>query len=94
MSPNDSNLTPPSGWTEQGIAIERKFEFNDFTEAMIFVNRVAEAADEANHHPDISISYNKVTLQLTSHDTGRLTSRDIKMANTINQLLEQPRQVA
>lgn len=74
------------GWNKAGIAIERKYEFKDFVEAMKFVNKVADAAEEAGHHPDIQIVYNKVTLQLTSHDSGGITQRDVKMAGKINSL--------
>ena len=74
------------GWSKTGIAIERKYEFKDFVEAMKFVNKVADAAEEAGHHPDIRIVYNKVTLQLTSHDSGGITQRDVKMAGKINSL--------
>lgn len=74
------------GWSRNGIAIERKYEFPDFVQAMKFVNKVADAAEAAGHHPDIQIVYNKVTLQLTSHDSGGVTQRDIKMAGTLNQV--------
>ncbi len=74
------------GWTKNGIAIERQFEFKDFVDAMRFVNRIADAAEAAGHHPDIRIVYNKVTLQLTSHDSGGITARDVKMAEKINAL--------
>jgi 4a-hydroxytetrahydrobiopterin dehydratase len=74
------------GWKANGKAIERKFEFPDFKQAMVFVNRIADAAEEANHHPDISISYNKVTLGLISHDSGGVTNRDVKMAGRINEI--------
>lgn len=74
------------GWSRNGKAIERKFEFPDFAKAMEFVNQIANAAEAANHHPDIAISYNRVTLQLISHDSGGVTQRDIKMAGTINQI--------
>jgi 4a-hydroxytetrahydrobiopterin dehydratase len=74
------------GWKVNGKAIERKFEFPDFKQAMLFVNRIADAAEEANHHPDISISYNKVTLGLISHDFGGVTNRDVKMAGRINEI--------
>jgi 4a-hydroxytetrahydrobiopterin dehydratase len=74
------------GWTRSGIAIERKYEFKDFVEAMKFVNRIADAAEAAGHHPDIHIVYNKVTLQLTSHDSGGVTQRDVKMAGKINEV--------
>jgi 4a-hydroxytetrahydrobiopterin dehydratase len=74
------------GWRRHGVAIERAFQFNNFPEAMQFVNRIAEAAEAANHHPDISINYTKVTLALVSHDSGGVTQRDIRMAGTINEL--------
>jgi 4a-hydroxytetrahydrobiopterin dehydratase len=74
------------GWSQQGKAIVRQFEFADFKGSMEFVNRVADAAEAANHHPDITINYNKVTLLLTSHDAGGVTDRDAKMAAKINEV--------
>ncbi len=74
------------GWTRSGIAIQRIFQFSDFKAAMGFVNKVADAAEHANHHPDIDIRYNKVTLSLVSHDSGGVTNRDIRMAERINQV--------
>jgi 4a-hydroxytetrahydrobiopterin dehydratase len=74
------------GWSLAGKAIERRYEFPDFTAAMTFVNRVADLAEAANHHPDIDIRYNKVVLALISHDSGGVTSRDIKMAHKISGL--------
>jgi len=73
------------GWTRKGIAIQRIFQFPDFKAAMAFVNRIADAAEQANHHPDIDIRYNKVTMSLVSHDSGGITKRDIGMAERINQ---------
>ena len=81
-----SALASLHGWTKNGIAIERKYEFKDFVEAMKFVNKVADAADAAGHHPDIQIVYNRVTLQLTSHDSGGVTQRDVKMAGKLNEI--------
>ena len=75
-----------SGWSLAGKAIKRRYEFPDFAAAMIFVNRVAELAEAANHHPDIDIRYNKVVLALISHDSGGVTPRDVKMAHKINGL--------
>ena len=72
------------GWQRQDKAIQRVFEFPDFKAAMQFVNKVADAAEQANHHPDIDIRYNKVTMALVSHDSGGVTQRDIKMAQHIN----------
>lgn len=74
------------GWQRQGKAIQRVFEFPDFKAAMQFVNKIADAAEQANHHPDIDIRYNKVTLALVSHDAGGVTQRDVKMARRINEI--------
>ncbi len=74
------------GWKKNGNAIERHFQFANFVQAMEWVNRIAEAAEAVNHHPDIHISYNKVALALVSHDSGGITQRDIRMAGKINEL--------
>lgn len=73
-------------WKQHGAAIERSYQFADFVQAMRFVNRVAEAAEAANHHPDITINYNRVKLSLTSHDSGGVTRRDVRMAETLNRV--------
>ena len=75
------------GWRKNGEAIERLFEFPNFVAAMGFVNRIAEAAEAVNHHPDITINYNKVKLTLLSHDAGGITQRDIRMAGKINEIV-------
>jgi 4a-hydroxytetrahydrobiopterin dehydratase len=77
--------TLPS-WSKSGSIIKRQFEFPDFKKAIAFVNQVAEAAERANHHPDITINYNKVTMALTSHDSGGITHRDIRLAGEINRI--------
>ncbi|MCU1285631.1 MAG: pterin-4-alpha-carbinolamine dehydratase [Acidobacteriales bacterium] len=81
----DSALKELPGWKRSGRAIERRYEFPDFAKAMEFVNNVAEAAEKADHHPDIDIRYNKVLMALTSHDSGGVTNRDLKMAKRINE---------
>jgi 4a-hydroxytetrahydrobiopterin dehydratase len=73
-------------WTLQGDQIERLLTFENFVDAMIFVNRVAEIAEEEGHHPDIRIVYNRVTLALSSHDAGGLTQKDFQMAHRIDSL--------
>jgi 4a-hydroxytetrahydrobiopterin dehydratase len=76
-----------SDWEREGdeIVSERKFE--DFAAAMAFVNRVAEEAEEANHHPDILVhGWNKVRLSLTNHSAGGLTDADFEMASRIDRL--------
>jgi 4a-hydroxytetrahydrobiopterin dehydratase len=70
----------PEGWTEVGKALERTFEFGDFVEALAFVNRVAELAEAENHHPDIAIHYNRVTLRWWTHTAGGITDRDRELA--------------
>ena len=79
-------LAALKGWQRQGKAIQRIFEFPDFKAAMQFVNKIADAAEQANHHPDIDIRYNKVTMALVSHDAGGVTQRDVKMARRINEI--------
>jgi 4a-hydroxytetrahydrobiopterin dehydratase len=74
------------GWKKNGTAIQRVFEFPDFKAAMQFVNKIADAAEQVNHHPDIDIRYNKVTMALVSHDSGGVTPRDVRMAEKINQI--------
>ena len=76
------------GWTSRDNSIERSFQFRDFVSAMDFVNKIAAAADAANHHPDILINYNRVTLTLVSHDSGGVTQRDIRMAGKINEVAD------
>jgi 4a-hydroxytetrahydrobiopterin dehydratase len=68
-------------WEREGDEIVREWRFDDFSEAITFVNRVAEVAEEANHHPDIFIhGWNKVKLALTNHSAGGLTEMDFEMA--------------
>lgn len=76
----------PAGWTksEDGKAIVRRFEFADFSEAFAFLTRVALAAEKADHHPEIENVWNKVTLTLTTHDSGGLTDKDASLAATID----------
>jgi 4a-hydroxytetrahydrobiopterin dehydratase len=80
-------------WYLRGDAIRRDFEFKDFAQAMIFVNQLAEIAETANHHPDIDIRYNKVTLALTSHDSGGVTKRDLNLAHQISEFYTGRRQL-
>ena len=68
------------GWAMKDDAIEKTFVFADFTEAMRFVNRLADAAEAADHHPDLDIRYNKVRVVLTTHDSGGLTENDFALA--------------
>jgi 4a-hydroxytetrahydrobiopterin dehydratase len=74
------------GWQHRGDAIERVFDRGDFNGSLHFVNAVGEAANKANHHPDITIHWNRVTLTLSSHDAGGLTQRDFDLAKIIDAL--------
>ena len=74
------------GWALDGETILKTFEFVDFNEAMGFVTRVALLAEPADHHPDIDIRWNKVTIALTTHSEGVLTDKDIALAGKIEAL--------
>lgn len=77
-----------SEWRRDGDEIVREWKFEDFAEAMSFVNRVAEAAEAANHHPDILVhGWNKVRLSLTNHSAGGVTEADFEMAGKIDRLV-------
>ncbi len=70
----------PESWTEVGDALERTFTFDSFVDALAFVNRVGELAEAENHHPDIAIHYNRVTLRWWTHTAGGVTDRDRDLA--------------
>ncbi len=74
------------GWSVAGNEIRKTFEMKDFVRAMGFVNSVALLAEKANHHPDIDVRWNKVTLALSTHSEGGLTEKDFKLANEIEKL--------
>ena len=74
-------------WSEMNGSIQRTFQFKDFVEAMKFVNKAADHAEEVQHHPDILIRWNKVTLTLSTHDAGGLTERDFLLAKSIDRLV-------
>jgi 4a-hydroxytetrahydrobiopterin dehydratase len=74
-------------WTRKGDAIERELQFEDFQEAMDFVNDVADLAQEQDHHPDIYISYDKVRLEFSTHNIGGLSKNDFIMAAKVDQLV-------
>jgi 4a-hydroxytetrahydrobiopterin dehydratase len=74
------------GWQQDGNAIKRQFKFEDFQASVDFVNRITPAAEDMNHHPDISISWNTVDLTLSTHSEGGLTENDFALARQIDQL--------
>jgi 4a-hydroxytetrahydrobiopterin dehydratase len=76
-----------SDWRREGAVIVREWTFVDFAQAIAFVNRVAEAAEAANHHPDIYVhGWNRVRLDLSTHSQGGLTEADFGMAARIDTL--------
>ena len=75
-------------WELEKKHIERTFEFDDFADAIDFLNAVAEVAEEEEHHPDIDIRYNKVRLALSTHSKGGLTELDFALAERIDTLSE------
>jgi 4a-hydroxytetrahydrobiopterin dehydratase len=76
-----------SDWQREGDAISREWRMKDFAAAVAFVNRVAEAAERANHHPDIHLhGWNKVRLDLSTHSEGGVTQADLDMARRIDAL--------
>jgi 4a-hydroxytetrahydrobiopterin dehydratase len=81
-----SALRELPGWRRAGDEIVKTYELDDFRSAMLFVNRVADAAESANHHPDIDIRWNKVTFALSTHSAGGLTENDTRLAHRIEHL--------
>ena len=82
----DTRLKDLNGWRQQATYILREFSFPSFTDSIVFVNRVAEVAEEIDHHPEIAINYRRVTLSVTTHSEGGLTRRDFRLAARIDQL--------
>ena len=81
-----AGLAKLSGWARQGDAISKKFTFGSFADGIRFVDRVAVAADAADHHPDIDIRWTAVTMTLATHSEGGVTAKDLKLAGEIEKL--------
>ncbi|MDB4898779.1 MAG: pterin-4-alpha-carbinolamine dehydratase [Gemmatimonadetes bacterium] len=75
------------GWARRGEMLVKSYTWPTFSAGIDFVQRVARAADAADHHPDIDIRYTKVTCMLSSHDAGGITERDLALASTIEGLV-------
>jgi 4a-hydroxytetrahydrobiopterin dehydratase len=78
-----AKLKSLDGWRLEGDEIKKKYEFPSFPEAMKFVNKVADLAEQADHHPDILINYRRVTLTLSTHDEGGITQKDFDLAEQV-----------
>jgi 4a-hydroxytetrahydrobiopterin dehydratase len=73
-------------WRREGDAITKEFQLKDFVGSVDFVNRLTPVAEEMNHHPDLEISWNKVTVSITTHSEGGLTENDFELAGKIDSL--------
>lgn len=80
----DGWLGERSGWKGDKDALSREFRFPTFPAAIAFVTRIAALAEQANHHPDIDVRYDRVLLRLSSHDAGGVTERDLALAEKID----------
>ncbi|HEX5927774.1 MAG TPA: 4a-hydroxytetrahydrobiopterin dehydratase [Solirubrobacterales bacterium] len=82
----ESRLADLPGWERRGDAIVKQFERGDFVGSVKFVNSLVEPAEEMNHHPDLEVSWSKVTVSLSTHSEGGLTANDFELAATIEAL--------
>jgi 4a-hydroxytetrahydrobiopterin dehydratase len=85
----DGRLMQLAGWSRVANAIEKKYQFKNFLRAMWFVNAVGYIAESINHHPDIAIHYNEVTLTNWTHVAGGLTEFDFTLAKKIDAMMEE-----
>lgn len=78
----------PDGWTvsADGLALEKRFTFADFSQAFAFLTRVAMAAEKRDHHPEFTSVWNRIDFRLTSHDQGGISERDRELGSVIDQL--------
>jgi 4a-hydroxytetrahydrobiopterin dehydratase len=88
LTPSEAaqRITTLKGWSREGETIRKQFAFGSFREAVSFVVRLAFEAEEADHHPDITISYRKVTLVYSTHSEGGLTEKDFEGAGRADRI--------
>jgi len=82
----DERLTGLDGWERSGDAIVKEFDNGDFKGSVDFVNRLTPEAEEMGHHPDLAISWNEVTVTISTHSEGGLTANDFDLARRIEQV--------
>lgn len=80
----EAKLGELDGWALEGDAIAKEFENGDFKGSVDFVNRLTPVAEEMNHHPDLAVSWSKVTVTITTHSEGGLTANDFVLAGRID----------
>jgi 4a-hydroxytetrahydrobiopterin dehydratase len=81
-----SRLAELDGWEREGDAIVKEFELDDFVGSVDFVRRIVEPAEDMGHHPDLSISWNKVGVSITTHSEGGITANDFELAKRIDSI--------
>lgn len=88
MKPKDVQLQLKSvpKWTKRAQTLIRTYQFKEFMDGLQFVTRVAKRAEKSQHHPDIDIRFNKVTVKLTTHDEGGITEKDFSMARQCDEV--------
>ena len=87
----DLQLEELNGWSRDGNGIVKSYHFNDFIEAMSFMNQAAFYAEALEHHPEWHNTYNVVDVRLTTHDTGGITSHDIRLAKRMEYIIQPKR---
>ena len=79
-------MMSPKGWGESSKKLSKEFKFDTFEESINFVNKVAKIAEKQNHHPDITIKYNKVYITIFDHDKGSVSEKDYKFVKAVDKL--------
>ena len=82
----ESRLADLEGWERRGDAIVKTFELADFVGSVEFIRMMVDPAEEMGHHPDLTVSWNKVGVSITTHAAGGLTANDFELAKRIDQL--------
>lgn len=80
----DDWIAERNGWSREGGSLTKTYAFTAFRDSIVFVNRVATLADQADHHPDIDIRYDTVRIGLSTHDAGGITEKDTSLAEKID----------
>lgn len=87
MEDLDNEIKKLKDWRKIDSKLEKNYKFKDFVEAFSFITKIALIAEKMNHHPDIKIVYNRVDIELTTHDINGISRNDITLARKIDELL-------